>query len=368
MLGAVGLLLAVLVGFKVMQVKSAAAMGAKMAPPPAAVTTSIARAETWQPVLSAVGSMRAVNGVLVSTDLAGIVSGIAFDSGREIKKGELLVKLDTRQEEAQLHSAEAKRELARLGLQRQRDLIAKRAVAQSDLDAAESEFRQSDSAVSEAEALIARKTIVAPFDGQVGIRQVDLGQYLNPGAPIAPLQSIDPIYVEFALPQQKLGEVAIGKKLVVRVDGMPGREFPGEVSALDSKVDESTRNITVQGTVRNPEHNLRPGMYVNVDVLLPPQEGVVSIPASAIKYAPYSDSVFVIKDGKTPGGRPDKEVVQQVVHLGASRGDMVAVLSGLHPGDEVVTSAVFKLHGHDPVTVNNSVQPGEETNPNPPDT
>ena len=186
---------------------------------------------------------------------------------------------------------------------------------------------------------------------------------------IAPLQSIDPIYVEFSLAAAEARSGGDGQET-----GGPGGwharavNSPGEVSAIDSKVDESTRNITVQGTVRNPEHKLRPGMYVNVDVLLPAQEGVVAIPASAIRYAPYGDSVFIVKDGKTPDGKPDKEVVQQFVHLGASRGDLVAVLSGVHAGDEVVTSGVFKLHSHAPVTINNSVQPGEETNPNPPDT
>jgi membrane fusion protein (multidrug efflux system) len=354
--------------YKVIQVKAIIAKYAAFGPPPAAVTSSIAKAQTWQPVLSAVGSMRAVNGVQVSTDLAGIVSQIAFESGREMKKGDLLVKLDTQQEEAQLHSAQARRELARISLERQSDLIAKKAVAQSDYDAAESEFRQADAAVEEAQALIARKTIVAPFDGLAGIRQVDLGQYLEVGAPIAALQSLDPIYVEFSIPQQQMDQMAAGKRLRVRADGVEGREFDGEITAIDSKIDEGTRNVTVQGTVRNPEHKLRPGMYVNVDVLLPEQEGVVAIPATAIDYAPYGDSVFIVKDGKTTDGKPDKEVIQQFVTLGESRGDQVAVLTGVKPGDEVVTSGVFKLRSHAPVRINNSVQPDENPNPNPPDT
>ncbi len=364
------LLVAALACYKVMQVKAMMAKFATMGPPPAAVTSSIAKAQTWQPVLSVVGSMRAVNGVLVSTDLAGIVAQIAFESGRDLKKGDLLVKLDTQQEEAELHSAEARRELARISLKRQKDLIAKNAVAQSDYDSAESEFRQADAAVEESQALIARKTIVAPFDGLVGIRQVDLGQYLNVGSTIAPLQSLDPIYVEFSIPQQDLDKVALRKKLRVRADGIEGREFAGEVTAVDSKVDEATRNVTVQGTVSNPDHELRPGMYVNVDVLLPEQAGVVAIPATAINYAPYGDSVFIVKDATEPGkdGKPGKEVVQQFVKLGASRGDQVAVLSGVKPGDEVVTSGVFKLRSHAPVMINNSVQPDENPNPNPPDT
>jgi membrane fusion protein (multidrug efflux system) len=344
MIGAFVLLVAVLAIVKVLEVKAAIAKFAAFGPAPAAVTSSIAKAQTWQPVMTMVGSMRAVNGVLVSTDLAGIVSQISFESGSEVKKGDLLVKLDTRQEEAQLHSAEAKRELARIS--------------------------QDDAAVEEAQALIARKTIVAPFDGLAGIRQVDLGQYLNVGSTIAPLQSIDPIYVEFSVPQQDIDKVVAGKKLRIRADGIGDREFDGFVTAIDSKVDEATRNITVQGTVQNPDHLLRPGMYVNVDVLLPEQQGVVAIPSTAIEYAPYGDSVFIIKDAPagTDGKPAGKIVVQQFVKLGATRGDQVAVLSGVSPGDEIVTSGVFKLRSHAPVQVNNSVQPDENPNPNPPDT
>jgi membrane fusion protein (multidrug efflux system) len=370
MIGAFVLLVAVLAIVKVLEVKAAIAKFAAFGPAPAAVTSSIAKAQTWQPVMTMVGSMRAVNGVLVSTDLAGIVSQISFESGSEVKKGDLLVKLDTRQEEAQLHSAEAKRELARISLERQRSLIAQKAVAQSDFDSAQSEFSQDDAAVEEAQALIARKTIVAPFDGLAGIRQVDLGQYLNVGSTIAPLQSIDPIYVEFSVPQQDIDKVVAGKKLRIRADGIGDREFDGFVTAIDSKVDEATRNITVQGTVQNPDHLLRPGMYVNVDVLLPEQQGVVAIPSTAIEYAPYGDSVFIIKDAPagTDGKPAGKIVVQQFVKLGATRGDQVAVLSGVSPGDEIVTSGVFKLRSHAPVQVNNSVQPDENPNPNPPDT
>jgi len=355
---------------KFLQVRAVIAKYAHFGPPPAAVTSVIAATQTWQPVLSVVGSMRAVNGVLVSTDLAGIVSQIAFESGRELKKGDLLVKLDTQQEEAQLHSAQARRELARISLEREKDLVAKNAVAQSDYDAAESEFQQADAAVEEAQAMIARKTITAPFDGLAGIRQVDLGQYLEVGAPIAPLQSLDPIYVQFSIPQQSFDQVALGKEVRVRADGIDGRAFEGQITAIDSRVDEATRNVTIQATVANPDHKLRPGMYVNVDVLLPEQPGVVAIPATAIDYAPYGDSVFIVKDAAEPGpdGTRGKEVLQQFVKLGASRGDQVAVLSGVKPGDEVVTSGLFKLRNHAPVMINNSIKPGDELNPNPPDT
>ena len=247
---------------KVSQIHAGLAQMAKMAPPPSAVTTAVAKQESWQPALSAVGSLRAVNGVTVSTDLAGIVSRIEFQSGGSVKKGDLLVKLDTKQEEAQLRAAEARRDWAKVSLERQQELAKEGVASQSDYDSADSEYRQAVAAVDDARALIARKTITAPFDGQLGIRQADLGQYLNVGAPIVALQSVDPIYVEFSLPQQNLDQIAVGKKIRLRVTGVTGEEFEGEITAIDSRLDDATRNILIQGTVRNPESKLRPGMFV----------------------------------------------------------------------------------------------------------
>ena len=357
------------IGFlKYRDIQKGMAMGKMFAPPPSAVTTVTVKGQTWQPVLSAVGSLRAVQGVTVSTDLAGIVSEIAFESGAAVKKGDLLVKLDTAQEEAQLHSAQAKLELAKTNLGRTRELVAKKAVAQSELDTAESTLRQTEASVEEMKALAARKRIDAPFDGIAGIRQVNLGQYLQPGAPIVPLQSLDPIHADFALPQQHLNTATAGKKLRLRADGVDGAEFEGEITAVDSKIDEATRNFTVQGTIKNADQKLRPGMFVDVDVLLPPQDGVLAIPSSSISYAPYGDSVYVVIDGKDAEGKPAKVAQQQFVKLGPKRGDQVSVLSGVKEGDEVVSSGVFRLRPGAPVQVNNSVQPGNELNPNPPNT
>ena len=348
------------------QIRAAIAQAAQFAPPPTAVTTAVVKTERWQPVLSAVGSLKAVNGVTVSTDLAGIISQIAFPSGATVKKGDLLVKLDSQQEEAQLHSAEARRDLAKLSLDRQRNLRATGAVSQSDYDSAESESRQATAAVDEAKALIARKSITAPFDGLLGIRQVDLGQYLNVGAPIVALQSTDPIYVNFAMPQENLGQITAAKILRVMATGVSTDQFAGAITAIDSHLDESTRNVMIQGTVKNTESKLLPGMFVNVAVVLPEQD-VISIPASSINYAPYGNSVFVVKEKKGPDGKPYMEAQQQFVKLGPSRGDQVSVVSDtLKEGDVVVSSGVFKLRSGIPVQVNNSVQPGNEANPNPP--
>ena len=358
MLGVVGLFVAVIGAVKVAQVRGAIAQAEKMAPPPTAVTTAVAARERWQPALRAVGSLKAVNGVTVSTDLAGIVSHIVFRSGDRVKKGDLLIQLDSQQEEAQLRSAEARRDLAKANLERYRHLLEGGADSPSSYDAAEAESRQASAAVDEMRALIARKTITAPFDGSLGIRQVDLGQYLNVGAPIVALQSVDPVHVEFAVPQQDLDQAAVGRTVRLSAAGIGDGPFAGEITAVDSRLDESTRNLTVQATVRNPDGKLRPGMFVNVEVLLQ-DRNVISLPASSISYAPYGDSVFVIEENR---------VRQQFVKLGASRGDRVSILSGLEGGEEVVSSGVFKLRGGMPVAVNNSVQPANDSDPSPPNT
>ena len=350
------------------------AMGSKFAPPPTTVTTVVVKAEKWQPVLNAVGSLKAVNSVTVSPDIAGIVEQIAFDSGTPVKKGDLLVKLDSQQEEAQLRSAEARLRFANADVERKRELVAKKAIADSDWDTAQSQLLQAQAAVEDMKALVARKRLTAPFDGMLGVRMVSLGQYINPGAAIVPLQSLDPIFVEFAVPQQSLVSIAVGKKLRLAVSGVEGK-FEGEITAIDSMVDPTSRNILIQGTVKNAEHKLRHGMFADVEVLLPETEGVLAIPSSSIAYAPYGDSIYVLRD-KTVDGKPVKEadgkaakVAEQVfVRLGPKRGDQVAVLSGLKDGDEVVSSGVFKLRPGAPVRVDNSVQPGNDPRPKPANT
>jgi membrane fusion protein (multidrug efflux system) len=353
--------------WKYSMVREGMAMGSKFAPPPSAVTTVVVKAETWQPVLSAVGSLKAVHSVTISTDLAGIVEQIAFESGTTVKKGDLLVKLDSQQEEAQLRSAEARLNLARTDLERKRELVEKKAIAAADWDMARSELAQAEAAVEEMKALVARKRLTAPFDGMVGVRMVSPGQYINPGAPIVPLQSMDPIFVEFAVPQQNLESVAVGKKLRLTVGGVAGK-FEGAITAIDSLVDPNSRNILIQGTVRNAGHKLRQGMFADVEVLLPETEGVLAIPSSAVAYAPYGDSVFVLREKKGADGQTVKEAEQVFVQLGPKRGDQVSVLSGLNDGDEVVSSGVFKLRPGAPVRVDNSVQPGNDPRPRPANT
>lgn len=351
--------------WKYIQVQKAMAAGGKFAPPPTTVTTVVVKTQTWQPVLSAVGSLKAVNGVTLSTDLAGIVSEIAFESGSAVKKGDLLVKLDTQQEEAQLRSAEVRLSFAETDFERKSDLITKKAISESDLDTAQSQLKQMQASVEEMKALVARKRLTAPFDGLVGIRQISLGQFVNPGAAIVPLQSLDPIFVEFSVPQQNFSALAVGKKLQFAVNGLAEGKFEGEITAIDSLVDPNTRNILIQGTVKNADHKLRPGMFAEVEVLLPENAGVLAIPSSSISYAPYGDSVYVVREKNGPDGRAMKIVEQQTIQLGAKRGDQVSVISGLKDGDEVVSSGVFKLRPGAPVKVDNSLQPGNEAHPKP---
>jgi len=336
-------------------------------PPPTAVTTDVAKRTEWQPTLESVGTVTAVNGVTVSTDLAGIVRQIAFESVIKVREGDLLVHLDTTQEEAQLHSAEAQRDFAAVSLKRDKDLVEKHAISQSDYDNADAVFRQNQASVDQFKALIARKTLRAPFDGVAGIRQVNLGQYLREGDMVVTLQAFDPIYVNFSLPQQDLSKLILGEPVQLRVDAFPDQTFNGTITAINSLVDQTTRNVQVQATFTNSDFRLRPGMFAKVSVILSERQNVVAIPATAIHYAPYGDSIFVVSELKDPQGKEYKGVKEQFIKTGQARGDMIAVVSGLKPGDEVVTSGVFRLKSGAHVKVNNQVKPGSDLAPNPAD-
>jgi membrane fusion protein, multidrug efflux system len=355
--------------FKVTQIMGfmALAKSGAFTPPPTAVTTTVASQSEWQPTLDTIGTVTAINGVTVSTDLAGIVDKIAFTSGACVKAGDLLVHLNTDQEQAQLEQAQAQLELARLTLNRDRDLLAKRTISQQDYDTAEATYRQNQATVDQYKALIARKTLRAPFDGVVGIRQANLGQYLNTGDAVVTIQSFDPIYVNFTLPQQDLSKLGVGQQVDVRLDAYGNTVFPGKINAINSMVDQATRNIQIQATLQNSDLKLRPGMFAKVSVILPERQAVIALPASSVHYAPYGDSVFIVSDGKDETtGKPNKSVKEQFVKLGAAKGDLVSVASGVKPGDEVVTSGVFRLKSGSAVIINNEIQPNSEPSPTPP--
>jgi membrane fusion protein, multidrug efflux system len=335
------------------------------APPPTAVTTEIAKKADWQPTLDSVGSLVAVNGVTVSTDLAGIVSDIAFESGSKVRAGDLLVHMDTKQEEAQLHQAQAQCDWASVSLKRDKALLEKRAVSQADYDSADASYRQAQAAVDQYSALIARKTIRAPFDGVAGIRQVNLGQYLKEGDAIVALQAFDPIYVNFALPQQDLAKLEAGMKVEVKLDAFGDQIFTGKITAINSMVDQSTRNVQVQATLPNTDYKLRPGMFTKVSVVMNESRSVVAIPATAVHYAPYGNSIFIVSEMKDQQGKAYKGVREQFVQVGQSRGDLIAVDTGLNAGEEIVTSGVFRLRNAAPILINNEIKPGSQLAPTP---
>jgi membrane fusion protein (multidrug efflux system) len=361
-------IVAALGGIKFFQVRKAMAEHASFAPPPEAVTSLIAKEEEWIPSLKAVGSTAAVQGVTVSTDEPGIVHKINFESGQTVKQGDLLVQLEVSQEQAQLRSAEAQMRLSGANLLRQQNLLKSRVSSQADYDSVQAQYDQAVARVEEVKALINKKTIRAPFSGVLGIRAVNLGQYLQSGAQVAPLQSLDPIYVNFWLPQQNLGQIAAGQAVRVEADGLPNVTFDGKINAVDAVVDEATRNVRVQATLSNRNGLLRPGMFVNSQVPLASKASHVVLPATAIQFAPYGDMVYIVEEMKAPDGKTYRGVRQQVVKVGESRGDRVAILSGVKPGEEVVTSGVFKLRPGVHVQVNNSIQPANSESPIPEDT
>ena len=367
---AMGLLIAILIfvlGIKALQIGKMMSMPKMM--PTTTVTSAPVKEENWAPKLSAVGSVSAAQGAVVSAELAGIVSEINFENGSEAKKGEMLMKLDASQEEALFRSAEAEAQLARTDLERARDLAMRKVVSSAELDSAQSKFTRLNAIVDQMRSNIAKKTIVAPFDGQLGIRQVNVGQMISAGQQVIALTALDPVYVDFALPEQHVSKLTKDLEVRVHVDALPGREFNGKLTAINSNVDPITRNVPLQATLQNPDHVLRPGMFAKVDVMLPETKKAIVIPGAAVSYAPYGDSVFVIEKQKDPkSGKESLVLRQQFVRIGEARGDFVAVLKGLKAGEEVVGTGVFKLRNGMVVTINNDLAPKPELNPNPADT
>ena len=360
------LLVGSLASLKLLQFQTLFAQGANFVQPPTTVTTTEVKQDTWQPTLTAVGSVTAVQGVQISAEVAGTVKHIAFESGAAVQKGDLLVELDTGVEQAQLRSAIASVELAHANQERTRDLRGKKMIAQADLDTDEAQAKQAEAQIDNIQAVIAKKTIRAPFAGRVGIRQVNLGQFLNTGDPIVTLQALDPVYVDFSMPQQRLAQLKTGLTVQVSTDAFPERNFKGALTAINPEVDTVTRNVRLQATLANPQGLLRPGMYVDVAAVLPAIEAVRVIPATAVLYAPYGDSVFVVEDQRDEKtGKTGKVLNQRFVRLGKTRGDFVIVESGLDVGQTIVTTGVFKLRNGMAVVIDNKLAPDFQTDPKP---
>lgn len=360
------ILVGTLAGIKGLQFKTMFAQGANFVPPPETVTTTEAKQDTWQPTLTAVGSVAAVQGVVLGAEMSGAVKNIAFESGATVRAGDLLVELDSSVEQAQLRSAMASADLARLNLERARELREKKMMSQADLDSAEAQAKQANAQIDNIRAVIAKKAIRAPFAGRTGIRQINLGQFLDNGAAVVTLQSLDPVYVNFSLPQQDLAQLGVGMAVRVTTDAFPGQNFEGKLTAINPEVDAVTRNVRLQATLANPAGKLRPGMYVNVAAVLSQMEQVLMIPATAVLYEPYGDSVFVVEDKKDEKtGATGKVLNQKFVRLGKTRGDFVVVTSGLEAGQTIVTTGVFKLRNGMSVVVDNKLAPSLQLAPKP---
>ncbi len=366
MLGIVIVFLAGIGSLKFFQVKAAMAQQGNFQPPPEAVTTVVVKPEQWTTTSKAIGTVAAVNGVTVAADLPGLVDEIHFESGKPVSKGDVLLRLDTKQEQAQLAAAQAQLSWTKVTLDRAKSLSGQSILPREQYDSALAEYRKAEAQVGEIRATIERKTIRAPFSGVLGIRQVNRGQYLAGGAPIVTLQAIRPVYVNFTIPQQEMGRLRTGTPVEITSDAIGGSET-GRVSAFESTINEATRQIQVQAVFDNADAKLRPGMFVETQLSKGAPATVVTVPASAISYAPFGDSVFIVEMVKGPNGKEYRGVRQQFVKLGGSRGDQVAVTSGLEPGQEVVSSGVFKLRPGAAVTVNNDVTPSNSTAPKPED-
>ena len=353
-------------GTKKLQFAAMGAAGAAFDPPPETVTAQAATEETWENVLTANGSVAPVQGVMVGAEVPGKVVSIHFESGANVAVGDLLVQLDVSTESAQLRAAESVADLAKINLGRARELREKGTNASSDLDAAEAQAKQAAAAADNLRAVIAKKSIRAPFTGRLGIRLVQLGQILRDGESIVTLQTVDPIYTNFALPQQFLASLKVGENVRLTTDASPGETFPGKITAIAPEIDAVTRNIRIQATFANPAAKLRSGMFGSVAVLLPPTGSSLVIPSTAILHAPYGDSVFVITEGKNAKtGAAEKTIRQQFIRVGTARGDFVTVVAGLKPGEWVVTTGIFKLRPGMSVIVDNALAPKAELAPKP---
>ena len=361
-------LIGILGGIKGLQIQRMIAIGSQSTPPPETVTTAVVRSESWEALITSVGSLEAVQGVMLTAELPGKVVRIAFEPGTKVQAGDLLLQQDTSSEEALLRAAKATVALTKIELERSSKLLGKKAVAQAKYDSDDAQYKQAVAQIDGIRASIRKKTIRAPFAGSLGIRLVNLGQNLNEGEPIVSLQTIDPIFVNFSLPQQQLAQVKPDLKVRVTTDALPGQAIEGEITAISPEIDAATRNIRVQATVANSQERLRPGMFVNVAVVLPSREEVLAIPTTAVLYAPYGDTVFVV-DAKTSekGVEPVNVVRQKIVQLGEKRGDFVASVSGLEKGETVVSTGVFKLRNGQAVVVDNTLAPEFKLAPEPED-
>jgi len=358
-------IIAGLAGIKTLQIRAMIAQGQQFVMPPAIVTTAQVKSVSWESTLNAVGSIDAVQGVVITAEVTGKVERIAFKAGAHVNSGDLLVQQDISVENAQLRAAEALAELARLNLDRAQTLLPDNAISQSEYDDARAKLSEAQAQVANIQALIGKKTLRAPFAGRLGIRQINLGQTINDGQAIVSLQSLDFVYVNFLLPQQRLARIRPGMEVRITSDALGGQTLSGKITVIDPEIDTATRNIRIQALLANPDEQLRTGMFIRVAVVLPRQKEVLTIPATSVLYAPYSDSVFVIETKKDDSGATSQIVRQQFVSLGEKRGDFILIKSGLTAGESIVSTGAFKLRNGQHVVVDNKLAPDFKLNPQP---
>ena len=367
MLAAVGVLFGGIFGFKAFVGTKIRESIAAQGIPPQTVSTAKAQFMEWQGEFQAVGTLRAVRGSDIAPEVSGLITAIHFQSSQEIEEGAPLVQLNNEADVARLQSLTAAVELAETIYDRDQKQLAIQAVSQAVVDADAATLKSARAQVAEQKALVAKKLVRAPFAGRLGIRAVDLGQYVNPGTKLVTLQALDPVYVDFFAPQKSLGRVALKQKAVLKTDAFPGQEFPGEISSIDPKVDPATRNVQVRATVRNAKRSLLPGMFATVVIASGGPQRFLTLPQTAVSYNPFGDTVFVVEESK---GKDDKVALvaqQKFVTTGEARGDQVAILSGIKEGDTVVTAGQIKLRSGFPVIVNNAIQPTNDAAPKPKD-
>jgi membrane fusion protein, multidrug efflux system len=364
MLIAVAIVFGGIFGFQAFKAVMIKKFMSSMSAPPQTVSATKAEDSPWQPQVEAVGSLRAVKGADLSLEVSGVVDSISFNSGDDVKQGDLLLKLRADDDTAKLVSLQATAELSELTYQRDLKQFKIQAVSQATLDTDAANLKNAKAQVAEQQAVLDKKFLRAPFAGHLGIRAVDLGQYLGAGTTIVTLQALDPIFLDFFVPQQSVDQIRIGQSVTVKVDAFHDQTFRGEISAINPKVDTSTRNVQIRATLKNPDHRLLPGMYATVDIATGAPQTYVTLPQTAITYNPYGDTVYVVEnDNKAPDGKPQLIARQTFVTTGATRGDQVAVLKGVKPGDMIVTAGQIKLHNGSPILIDNSITPTADAAP-----
>ena len=364
MLIAAAIVLGGVFGFQVFKAHMIKQVMAKFVNPPQTVSTTVAADQDWQPHLSAVGTLRAENGANLSLQLSGIVDQLDFKSGDDVQKGQVLLRLRNDDDVAKLQSLQANAELARINYDRDRKQLLIHAVAQATVDSDVATLKNDDALVAQQQAIVDQKILHAPFAGHLGIRAVDLGQYLTAGTTVVTLQALDPLFVDFYLPQQALSDLKVGQSVALQVDTWPGQTFDGKISAINPQVDSTSRNVQVRAELPNPDHRLFPGMFATLLIETGAPQRFVTLPDTAVAYNPYGSTVYVVVDqGKTAGGQPNLIAQQTFVTTGDTRGDQVAILKGVSPGQTVVTAGQIKLHNGSPVAINNSVQPLDNPHP-----